>query len=99
MKVEPWKLSLSYPNGTSDSVFTFLVGTFTKKPTLSGWEDVQGLNVTISGKVEEAYGLSFGGANGGADSPIQDFEYWNFTHTVPGNLTGVPEIVLEFELV
>lgn len=99
MKVEPWKLTLSYPNGTSDSVFTFVVGTFTKKPTISGWEDVQGLKVTICGNVDEDYELSFGGANGGDDSPIQDFEYWNITYAIPSDLEEVPEIVLEFELV
>lgn len=100
VQVEPWKLTLTYPLGTPDSVFTLLVGTFAQKPTLAGWEDLPGLRVTVSGSVEaDDYDLSFAGANGGSGgSPIQDFEYWNFTYALPGNLTGAPQIILDFAL-
>ncbi|KAL2209445.1 hypothetical protein CC79DRAFT_1396341 [Sarocladium strictum] len=97
-KVKPNKLSLSYPEGSASSIFTFVVATFNKKRTVSGWKDVQGLNVTVSGNVNSTYGLSFAGGYGGADTPIRDFEFWNFTYSMPSGFKGVPQVELDFKL-
>ncbi|KAK2756885.1 hypothetical protein CKAH01_17072 [Colletotrichum kahawae] len=96
--VEANKLTLTYPNGTADSIFSFVVGTFTKKPTVTGWADVQGLNVSVSGNVNETYALSFAGEYGGADSPIRDFEFWNFTYSMPAGFEGAPTVTLDVTL-
>lgn len=32
---------------------------------------------------------------GGSDSPIRDFEYWNFTYTMPDGFEGVPTVTLD----
>ncbi|KXH64760.1 hypothetical protein CNYM01_02074 [Colletotrichum nymphaeae SA-01] len=98
VEVAPNKLSLSYPNGTADSIFTFVVGTFIKKPTITGWADVQGLSVNVSGNVNETFALSFAGSMGGTSSPIRDFEFWNFTYTLPQGFEGTPSIVLDLNL-
>ncbi|KAH7148248.1 hypothetical protein EDB81DRAFT_688108 [Dactylonectria macrodidyma] len=98
VEVNPMNLTLSYPYGTASSIFTLVVGTFANKKTVSGWEDVQGLDVTVSGNVNEKYALSFGGSYGGANSPIRDFEFWNFTYTMPAGFEGVPTITLDLEL-
>lgn len=98
VEVNPWNLTLSYPYGNSSSIFTLVTGTFANIRTISGWEDVQGLKVTVSGNVNEAYELSFGGSYGGTSSTIRDFEYWNFTYTMPEGFQGVPTIVLDLEL-
>ncbi|KAL0943340.1 uncharacterized protein CTRU02_201226 [Colletotrichum truncatum] len=98
VEVSPNRLSLTYPNGTADSIFTFVVGTFLKKRTVTGWGDVQGLNVSISGNVNETYALSFAGAYGGANSPIRDFEFWNFTYSLPAGFEGKPNVVLDVNL-
>ncbi|KAK2031077.1 hypothetical protein LX32DRAFT_557753, partial [Colletotrichum zoysiae] len=98
VEVAPNKLSLSYPNGTADSIFTFVVGTFLKKPTVAGWADVQGLAVDVSGNVNETYALSFAGSVGGTGSPIRDFEFWNFTYSMPSGFEGTPSVVLDVKL-
>ncbi|KAI8711274.1 hypothetical protein NCS52_01503300 [Fusarium sp. LHS14.1] len=97
-KVGPGQLTLSYPNGHSGSIFSLLVGTFKSKRTVSGWEDVMGLNVTISGNVNMTYGLSFGGHYGGSDSPIRDFEFWNFTYSMPAGFVGTPTLIVDLEI-
>ncbi|KAI8291891.1 hypothetical protein K4K60_012144 [Colletotrichum sp. SAR11_57] len=93
--VEANKLTLTYPNGTADSIFSFVVGTFIKKPTVSGWADVQGLNVSVSGNINETYALSFAGEYGGSDSMIRDFEFWNFTYSMPAGFEGAPTVTLD----
>ncbi|KAH7368787.1 hypothetical protein B0T11DRAFT_350350 [Plectosphaerella cucumerina] len=98
VKVSPKKLTLAYPQGTAGSIFTFVVGTFAKKRTVAGWQDVQGLGVKVSGNVVPEYSLSFGGSYGGSDSPIRDFEYWNFTYTLPKDFVGVPTVTLDLTL-
>lgn len=95
VKVSPRKLSLSYPYGNASSIFTFVVGTFSEKWTVAGWEDVQGLKVEVSGNVDPEYALSFAGSYGGSDSPIRDFEFWNFTYTMPSDFKGVPTVELD----
>ncbi|KAI8169765.1 hypothetical protein K4K49_010919 [Colletotrichum sp. SAR 10_70] len=96
--VEANKLTLTYPNGTADSIFSFVVGTFIKKPTVAGWADVQGLNVSISGNINETYALSFAGEYGGSDSMIRDFEFWNFTYSMPAGFEGAPTVTLDVTL-
>ncbi|RSL40068.1 hypothetical protein CEP53_013610 [Fusarium sp. AF-6] len=97
-KVGPGQLTLSYPNGNSGSIFSLLVGTFKSKRTISGWEDIVGLKVAVSGNVNTTYGLSFGGQYGGSDSPIRDFEFWNFTYTMPAGFAGTPSLTLDLEI-
>ncbi|KAG4268250.1 hypothetical protein FPRO04_14803 [Fusarium proliferatum] len=97
--VKPGKLSLSYPYGNASSVFTFVVGTFEKKRTVASWADVQGLEVKVSGNINSTYALSFAGGYGGADSLIRDFEFWNFTYTMPSDFQGVPSVELDFKLI
>ncbi|KAJ3956415.1 hypothetical protein N0V92_007049 [Colletotrichum tropicale] len=96
--VETNKLTLTYPNGTADSIFSFVVGTFIKKPTVAGWADVQGLNVSVSGNINETYALSFAGEYGGSDSMIRDFEFWNFTYSMPAGFEGAPTVTLDVTL-
>ncbi|KAM0419054.1 hypothetical protein ACHAPT_011993 [Fusarium lateritium] len=98
-KVEPGKLSLAYPHGSSASVFSLLVGTFKSKRTIAGWEDVPGLKVAVSGNVNSTFSLSFGGHYGGTDTPIRDFEFWNFTYTMPAYFVGTPTLTLDLEMV
>ncbi|OAL48505.1 hypothetical protein IQ07DRAFT_622919 [Pyrenochaeta sp. DS3sAY3a] len=97
-KVSPNKLSLTYPKGTNSSIFSLLVGTFTAKRTVSSWADVQGLKVLVSGNVNPNYTLSFAGHYGGTSKPIRDFEFWNFTYTMPTGFTGTPSITLDLSL-
>ncbi|KAJ6443663.1 alpha-L-fucosidase [Purpureocillium lavendulum] len=96
--VSPGKLSLSYPHGNSSSLFTFVVGTFRDKPTVAGWEDVQGLDVSVAGNVDLDYTLSFGGKRGGGSTPLRDFEFWNFTYTMPEGFLGVPTVELDLHV-
>lgn len=94
----PGSLNLTYPEGNGTSIFTFLLSPFTKKRTISSLEDIQGLNLKVSGTVDMNYTLSFAGGYGGADATINDFEFWNVTFTMPTNSTKVPHLLLEVEL-
>ncbi|EJT76456.1 hypothetical protein GGTG_06375 [Gaeumannomyces tritici R3-111a-1] len=94
-EVAPGRLSLSYPRGGAGSQFSLLVGAFKGKPVVGGWEDVQGLNVKVGGNANMTYSLGFAGQYGGQYKPVRDFEFWNFTYTMPQGFTGVPNLVLE----
>lgn len=96
--VSPNKLNLTYPNGTESSIFSLVVATFPEKPTLSGWSDVQDLNVRVSGNVNMTYALSFAGSYGGADSLIRDFEFWNFTYSMPAGSSELPNLILDLKV-
>lgn len=96
--VKPWKLTLSYPYGNADSVFTFIVDTFTAKRTITGWQDVPGLSVAVSGNINQTLDLSFAGTYGGILDPMLDFEYWKFTYRMPEGFVGIPTLVLDLEL-
>ncbi|KAI1338142.1 hypothetical protein F5Y15DRAFT_132837 [Xylariaceae sp. FL0016] len=98
VNVAPGKLNLTYPYGNSSSIFTLVVSTFTNKRTLSGWDDVQGMNVSVSGNANMNYTLSFGGNLGGSSSTIRDFEIWNFTYSMDGDFQGTPNLCLDFAL-
>ncbi|KAH9916299.1 uncharacterized protein BXZ73DRAFT_92530 [Epithele typhae] len=83
-RVAPGELHLTYPNGTAESAFTFLVDTnpLGRKRDIAGVEDIYGLNVTIG----------FCGLVGGTCSIIHDFEFWNLTFVMPVNSTETPSI-------
>ncbi|KAJ8070823.1 hypothetical protein OCU04_001184 [Sclerotinia nivalis] len=91
----PGSLNLTYPEGNDTSIFTFLLSPFAAKRTISSLEDIQGLNLQVSGTVNMNYTLSFAGGFGGADATINDFEFWNVTFTMPTNSSEVPHILLE----
>ena len=98
-KVYQDRLGLSYPKGNADSVFQFIVGTQKSNKNFKSWEDLKGLKVTVSGSVDKEPELTFGGAYGGKEGKINDFENWRFTYKMPSGFSGVPEITLNFEIV
>jgi hypothetical protein len=93
-------LELSYPQGNSTSGFSFLVGTngWNGKRDVSSWKDVEGIHVNVSGTVDLSYSVTFNGLVGGTGKPINDFEFWNFTYTMPNGSTKTPRVRLDFEL-
>ncbi|KAJ4401325.1 hypothetical protein N0V91_007989 [Didymella pomorum] len=93
-------LDLSYPQGNSSNGFSFLVGTnsWNGKRDVSTWADVEGISVNVTGSVGMNYTVTFNGANGGAGSPVNEFEFWNFTYVMPEGSGDVPRVRLEFEL-
>ncbi|KAI9836025.1 MAG: hypothetical protein M1819_001636 [Sarea resinae] len=97
-EVSPYRLSLTYPFGNSSSIFSFIVSTVNSKPTISGWTDLEGLSVNVSGSINLTYSLSFAGLYGGDDTPINNFEYWNFTYSVFEEVFEPPKIVLDITL-
>ncbi|KAI5460845.1 hypothetical protein BGZ63DRAFT_357733 [Mariannaea sp. PMI_226] len=99
VKVKPWSLELAYPYGNSSSVFSLLVGTFKENRIISRWDDIPGLRASISGNVSPAYILSFAGHYGGDNIPIRDFEFWNFTYSMPAGFVGTPTLILDLDLV
>ncbi|KAI5268714.1 hypothetical protein E4T47_07647 [Aureobasidium subglaciale] len=96
--VSPNRLDLSYPYGNSSSIFSFLVSTFANKRNVKTWADIQGANVNVTTNANTSYSVTFAGTYGGQDEVINDFEYWNFTYSMPVNFTGVPTISLDIEL-
>ncbi|EFQ34016.1 hypothetical protein CGRA01v4_12505 [Colletotrichum graminicola] len=97
--VSPGKLSLSYPRGNSTSIFTFLVSSnpLGGKRDIRGFEDVEGINVNVTGSVKLQPEIGFCGLVGGTCSIIHGFEFWNITYVMPGNSTEVPTIHLEID--
>ncbi|QRD84357.1 hypothetical protein F9C07_1677559 [Aspergillus flavus] len=93
--VGPGYLNLTYPQGTSDSQFQFLVSPFTQKKDVAGWEDLVGLNVRVSGTFDPKLRVSYSAS----DATINDFMYWNLTYSMPANSTVIPNILLEVNLV
>ncbi|KAI0474907.1 hypothetical protein GGR56DRAFT_666165 [Xylariaceae sp. FL0804] len=96
--VAPGSLDLTYPRGNASSVFTLVVSTFKQRPTLAGWADVPGVNVSVSGNADMNYTLAFGGEYGGDVEPISDFDIWNFTYTMKEDFQGTPHLRLEFAM-
>lgn len=96
--VAPGVLNVTYPYGNETSIFSLLVGTFKERRTIAGWDDIPGLDVKVTGNIDGNYSLSYGGQYGGADSVIRDFEFWNFTYTMPPGFEGSPNLVVEMEL-
>lgn len=71
VEVTPGRLNLTYPAGTSSSIFTFLVSTFKLQRDITSWADIPGLNISVSGNVGPEYSLVFTGAEGGVGSVIK----------------------------
>ncbi|KAI6907896.1 hypothetical protein KC334_g4855 [Hortaea werneckii] len=94
-EVTPGSLKLTYPYGNSSSIFTFLLSSPTPNGTLLDWNDADGLDVKITTYPEMTLNLTFAGAFGGASETIHDFEFYNFTYTLPKNFTGQPWVQLE----
>ncbi|KAF4549221.1 Hypothetical protein D9617_23g006360 [Elsinoe fawcettii] len=97
--VRPGVLNLTYPYGTAASVFSFMVSPFKTKRDVSGWDDLQGVAVSVSGNAETNYNVTFQGAFGGSGAVVNDFEFWNFTYRMPANFTNRPNMVLRFDLI
>ncbi|GAB1206830.1 hypothetical protein APSETT445_005532 [Aspergillus pseudonomiae] len=57
--VGPGYLNLTYPQGTPDSQFQFLVSPFTQKKDVAGWEDLVGLDVRVSGTFDSKLRVSY----------------------------------------
>lgn len=98
--VAPYSLALTYPRGNASSIASLIVSAFKSRPTVTGWADLVGLRVNVSSETFDAsnYTLTYAGRNGGDDEPINDFEFWNFTYTLPEDFEGVPSLRLDFEL-
>ncbi|KAI6851712.1 hypothetical protein KC358_g37 [Hortaea werneckii] len=94
-EVTPGCLKLTYPYGNSSSIFTFLLSPPTLNGTLLGWGDADGLDVKVTIYPEMSMNLTFAGMFGGASETIHDFEFYNFTYTLPKNFTGQPWVQLE----
>lgn len=71
---------------------------YTQKKQITSWDDIVGLNVSVTGNVNMNYSLSFAGIYGGADTVINDFEFWNFTYTMPADLVDMPNLLVEVTL-
>lgn len=57
--VGPGSLNLTYPHGTSESVFQFLVSPFVQKKDITGWDDLPGVKVSIAGTVDPKMQVSY----------------------------------------
>lgn len=99
--VQPGRLALTYPKGNDSSIFTFLVvsNPLGEKRDIVGWNDVMSLSVNVSGTIGLTPEISFCGLLGGACDPINEFEFWNFTYSMPADSTETPSIVLNIEVV
>lgn len=96
-EVSPNRLKLTYPNGTADSNFTFFVSPSVLQPNVQTWQDIQGINISISGNMDEEYQLDFAGRYGGAYEPYYDHNYWRFEYKMPDGFEGVPEMTISFD--
>jgi hypothetical protein len=66
-------LELWYPRGNASSRFSFLVGTngWGGRRDVGGWEDVEGINVNVTGSVDKGYTVTFSGLHGGSGDVIK----------------------------
>ncbi|EXL65123.1 hypothetical protein FOPG_18637 [Fusarium oxysporum f. sp. conglutinans race 2 54008] len=97
MEVSPKKLKVTYPEGTSSSVFTFVASPSLAKRDVQSWADIQGISISVSGNANPVPKVTFAGRYGGSGSPIYDHNYWSLVHTMPAGFEGTPEIIIEFE--
>ena len=95
-EVSPNRLKLTYPNGGAASVFTFFVSPSLLQTNVKTWTDIQGVSISISGNVAEAYDVKFAGRYGGAFGAYYDHNYWYFQHKMPAGFTGTPELIIDF---
>ncbi|KAF2770373.1 hypothetical protein EJ03DRAFT_350452 [Teratosphaeria nubilosa] len=100
-KVSRGTLNLTYPYGNSSSIFSLLLSPPSLRATtrtVSSWADADALDVKVTTFPEMPMNLTFAGHYGGAESLFHDFEYYNFTYTLPMNFSGQPSIQLEVQL-
>lgn len=97
MEVSPKRLKVTYPKGSSSSVFTFAVSPSLAKRDVQSWAEIQGISISVSGNVNPEPKVTFDGRYGGSGSPIYDSNHWTIVHTMPAGFEGVPEITIEFE--
>ena len=97
MEVSPKKLKVTYPEGTSSSVFTFAVSPSVAKRDVQSWADIEGISISVSGNADPAPEITFAGRFGGAGNPIYDQNYWSMVHRMSAGFEGAPEIIIEFE--
>jgi hypothetical protein len=66
-------LGLTYPSGNDTSSFQFLISTnpWGGKRDVTSWEDIEGVQVNVTGSVDPEYEVTFNGANGGAGDSIK----------------------------
>ncbi|KAK4508146.1 hypothetical protein PRZ48_001884 [Zasmidium cellare] len=97
--VTPGRLNLTYPRGNASSAFTLHVSpnVLGGKRDVGGWGDVEGVDVKVSGNVDLTPTVAFCGVVGGACDPVNDFDLWNFTYSMPPGSTKVPNLVLDIE--
>ena len=97
IEVNANRLKITYPQGGAGSSFVFYVSPSLRQPNVKGWNDIQGVSVSISGNVAKEPDLKFYGRYGGSGSPWYDHNYWRFEHKMPAGFTGKPEIIIEFD--
>lgn len=69
--VEANSVTLTYPLGNDTSEFTFYVSPngLQAPHNIYGWDDILGINVTVSGTVDTTPTIAYCGANGGTCTP------------------------------
>lgn len=98
--VQAGHLGLTYPKGNESSIFTFLVvsNPIGQKRDILGWEDVWDVSVNVTGTVDLTPEISFCGLLGGSCDPINDWEFWNFTYSMPAGSSDTPSIVFDISV-
>lgn len=83
--VEPNVLNISYPAANASSTFQFQISSFYDDRSVASWYDLRGLEVVVTTNVANTnYTVGFAGASGGSGgSPIDGYDFWNFTYTLP----------------
>ncbi|KAK2736834.1 hypothetical protein CKAH01_18877 [Colletotrichum kahawae] len=94
VKVDPGRLTLTYPHGNVSSMFTFIVSSnpIGGKRDLQGFGDLDGINITTVGSVLPDPEIGFCGLVGGTCSIIHGFEFWNITYVMPPDSSAIPYI-------
>jgi hypothetical protein len=83
--VEPKLLNISYPVDNASSTFQFQISPFYDGRTVGSWYDLRGLEVIVTTNVPNSnYTVGFAGSEGGSGrSPVNGYEFWNFTYSLP----------------
>ncbi|KIW14255.1 hypothetical protein PV08_07037 [Exophiala spinifera] len=98
VEVGPNFLNLTYPHGNSTSTFEFILATNPWGATrdIPSLDNVSGVDIqVIGGSVNATPVVSFCGLAGGACSPRFNFEFWNYTWTMPEDSTSLPSVSFE----
>lgn len=96
-EVSPNRLKITYPEGTSESVFNFVASPSLAKRDVQSWADIHGILISVSGNANPEPEITFSGRYGGAGSPIYDHNHWSFVHKMPSGFEGTPEIIIKFD--